>query len=372
MRRLLIAGVAVVLAVASLTAGGSGAAAGGRWLIRDLGTLGGDWSEAVAINGRGEVIGSSFTATEGSHGFIWRNGRMLDLGPGGAVALSDKSQVIVVRSFTGRNWSRVWEDGRVRKLPPLPGWRDSYAAAINNRGQIVGWSGKKPSGSDAVGVQHAVMWQNGRITDLGTLGGTSSEATAINERGQIVGWSETKTGDLHAFLWQRRTMTDLGVGDVLAMNDRGQVVSEVVNYRVNVSSDYRSRAFLWSGGRRRDLGTLGGAWSTPKAINNRGQIIGLSHVRRNLNHAFLWENGKMSDLRTSEATALNDHGEIVGSTGTRSGKSHAYLWQDGRLADLGALGGPANDSEAVAINNQHQIIGTSGDRAVLWTRQPAK
>ncbi len=46
----------------------------------------------------------------------------------------------------------------------------------------------------------------------------------------------------------------------------------------------------------RDLGTLGGDWSRAVAINGRGQIIGWSHVRSNLNHAFSWQNAKITDL----------------------------------------------------------------------------
>ena len=371
MRRSLIASVIALAGgvMASLAVGAPGAAPAGRFVITDLGTLGGSVSNAVAINARGEVIGWSFTATEGSHGFLWRSGQMVDLGPGEAVAMNDKGRVVVVRSFAGRSWSRVWAGGRSRALPPLSGWRDSEAIAINDRGQIVGSSGKKPYGSDDVGVHHAVMWQDGRITDLGTLGGTSSEATAINERGEIAGWSETKTGRTHAFLWRHGKMTDLGVnvsGWTVALNDRGLVVAD------RVTRSLSRRAFLWRDGRIRDLGTLGGAQSEVAAINNRGQTIGRSQVRRNLYHAFLWQNGTMSDLRTRWATAINDRTQIVGATGTKSGKTHAYLWQDDRLIDLGALGGAANHSEATGINDHGQIIGNSEDHAVLWTWRPAK
>jgi probable HAF family extracellular repeat protein len=65
---------------------------------------------------------------------------------------------------------------------------DSAAAGINNNHQIVGAS------TDANGISHAVLWQNGTITDLGTLGGASSSANAINNNGQIVGMSATSTG----------------------------------------------------------------------------------------------------------------------------------------------------------------------------------
>ena len=46
--------------------------------------------------------------------------------------------------------------------------------------------------------------------DLGTLGGEESWAWAINNRGQVVGWSETTDGDIHPFLWEKGEMTDLG------------------------------------------------------------------------------------------------------------------------------------------------------------------
>ena len=57
------------------------------------------------------------------------------------------------------------------------------------------------------------------MIDLGTLFGTAepppsgtglfSFATAINDRGQVVGWSRTAAGPTHAFLYSHGTMTDL-------------------------------------------------------------------------------------------------------------------------------------------------------------------
>jgi probable HAF family extracellular repeat protein len=50
---------------------------------------------------------------------------------------------------------------------------------------------------------HAFFWNDGVMTDLGTLGGTDSRAEDINEGSQVVGISETALGT-HAVLWQTR------------------------------------------------------------------------------------------------------------------------------------------------------------------------
>ena len=67
-----------------------------------------------------------------------------------------------------------------------------------------------------------------RLTDLGTLGGTSSSGDALNASGQVTGYSDTAEGDTHAFLWDGTTMQDLGTlggtySQGVAINASGQV-----------------------------------------------------------------------------------------------------------------------------------------------------
>jgi probable HAF family extracellular repeat protein len=156
---------------------------------------------------------------------------------------------------------------------------DSIAWAINDRGQVVGTS------STPAGGQHAFLWQDGIVTDLGTLGGLFSAARAINNRGQIVGVAEDANGDAHAVLWEN-----------------GAII---------------------------DLGTLGGPSSQARAINDRGQIVGDGLTADGSLRAFLWENDRMTELPARSPGApfvfglgINRHGDMVG------GDSHGVLWTE--------------------------------------------
>ena len=256
-------------------------------VLQNLGSLGGGQGTALGINEAGEVVGGSFVAGGNQfHAFLYRNGVMVDLGP-------------------------------------LPGGAGGVAWEIDDRGEIAGTSS---SGA----APHAFRWSNGVIKDLGDLGGLGSYATAINNRGQIIGFSNPPQSRTlyRAFVWQKGDMMDLGTlgGDysfAYDINNKGHIVGT------------GEHAFLWRRGMMQDLGTLGGR-STAFGINNRRQVVGTSltpgggGIREE--HAFLWRNGRMTDLNAyappgwtfAVARAINDVGQIVGY-GPQDGNLRAFF-----------------------------------------------
>jgi probable HAF family extracellular repeat protein len=197
----------------------------------------------------------------------------------------------------------VWKNGKPRVLPTYPGDRDGAALAINDNGQVAGASGDCAAFNFQLLLPlqplHALLWQKGKMTDLGNLGGTGHGfgiiALNMNGKGQVVGNSDLP-GDTtnHAFLWTERTgMRDLGTlsGDVLsaglAVNDSAQVVG------VSLDANFNLRAYLWENGQMTALDDLIPASSRLSlllacSINSSGEIAGLA-INKNTGelHAFL-------------------------------------------------------------------------------------
>ena len=118
------------------------------------------------------------------------------------------------------------------------------------------------------------------------------------------------------------------------------------------------------------MGGLGGGGSYASAINDRGQVVGEGKNASGAWHAFLWQNGTMTDLGTlggkkSAATSINERGEIVGTSTTRSGQTHAFLWQDGtmptsdRSAGRRTLGKRMRDQQARSGRRVHHVSKTA-------------
>ena len=305
-----------------------------RYRLIDLGTFGGansgPWGASIQLNNRGQVIAQFETTIpdpypvciEGDDCFVFHGG---------------------MREVSGV----------IKDLGALPGTNSSIPVWISGTGLIAGLSqnGLVDPVFDFPEFR-AVLWNHDHtITNLGTFGGNGSAAYSVNSRGQVVG---------------------------VATNTIGENPDFASFITIDFPSATQARAFRWQDASMQDLGTLGGNDASATAVNDRGQIVGVSYTNTTPNdttgvptmHPFLWENGSMRDLGSLGGTlampgsftflggsrVLNDVGEVAGTSMLEGDEIlHAFVWSNGSITDLGTLGG--RTSEALAINNRSQVVG---------------
>ena len=310
----------------------------------------------------------------------------------------------------------------VTDLGTLPGGMSSQATFVDNQGVVTGFS------IDADGIEHAVLWYNGAITDVAKQepSGQNSAAFGANVLGQALVLGEISTPDpnnenfcayatgreCRPFLWQfgvTRQLPLLGGnnGTVAMINNRGEAVGAAENgiadpgCTLGVTNgtgpqvlDYEP--VVWGPGpsevqelRPLDGDTVGMAFW----INDNGQAVGISGVCGNTllpspaagPHAVLWENGTVTDLKSlggtvnpaafgvgNAAYSINNQGQVSGISALPGNEhGHAFLWtRKTGMRDLGALSGDVQ-SAGLSINNEGEVVGPSLDEdgnptAYVW------
>jgi probable HAF family extracellular repeat protein len=207
-----------------------------------LRSLGGRYDTATSVNARGDAVGSAETSSGARHAVRWRGTQPRDLGLlaqgdySSARDINDQGDVVgeanLVRN--GKPKAFLWHAGKMEQLPDLPGGSFCSGQAINDRGVIAG-------SCDLVnGIAHGVIWRNGSVEDLGTLGDEDAPSTAldINNQGDVVGTSEAE-GKLVAFLWERGKMINLNKAI-----PPGSGWSLLVASRINSKGEILGRGYL--------------------------------------------------------------------------------------------------------------------------------
>ena len=298
----------------------------------------------------------------------------------------------------------MWRHGVLTNLGLLPGGCGSLPNAINDRGTIVG-----SSDNDIFDPQtgifeiHPDMRRNNHIRDLGTFGGHHGLSSGVNNSDIVVGGAENEVPDQfnfgdtvvgglpspttwRAFAWSNGRLRNLGTlggpsSFAFFINDLNEIngvsfTSAVPNPDEGIPT---VEPFIWKNGHMRSLGTLGGTFGYVANITNHSEIVGYSNLAGDaVAHAFDWKPRQgMRDLGAlggtfSSAAWVNEDGEIVGGSTTNDGAFHAVRWRRGHIEDLGTVAGlPC--SVTAQINARGEIAGESFDcddpsngHATLW------
>ncbi|MEK7646525.1 MAG: DUF3466 family protein [Patescibacteria group bacterium] len=206
------------------------------------------------------------------------------------------------------------------------------------------------------------LFPPGYLEMLHNSGGKSPyHDTSLSKRGSSVRASQSMLSSSPSLDGVKYVLTDLGtlgstMVDVKAINNKGQIVGIS-----QLSDGISHRAFLYEDGYMRDLGTLGGSYSAAFGINNQGKVVGHTVTSLNQGVPFIYHNNVMSALEgfaspeRHDATAMdiNNNGDIVGYYFDQVENHHMFIYNDGQITETYEFMQP------YAINNSRYVVGTS-------------
>ncbi len=337
-----------------------------RYKVTDLGTLGGKVSYAYGISNSGAVSGSAAVASGDEHPFLWRDGRMTDLGGLGGANGSGQNPTGSLRIPIVSETSR-----------PDPLGAD-----------FCGWNSFR--------ICQAAIWRDGSMAPMPTLGGNNAIGFSMNERGQMAGLAEKSTADPQCkpprklsyspVIWgpgpgeirELRLPAGDSVGWAYGLNDKGEAVGGTGacdNTAAPAANGTLSakRAVLWENAGPRDLGNFGGDGDTlAVGINNRTEVVGTSSLPDGAAHGFLWSRdnglediGAVGTDPVGAPSSINNSRQVVGASCDSEFNCRAMLWERYSMTDLNDLvpeDSPIYLVFATWINDAGEIVGWGVDK----------
>jgi probable HAF family extracellular repeat protein len=329
---------------------------------------------ARAVSGDGTTIVGYDDSTGANRAFSKIGGAYtrLALAPNGsfaaALGVSADGSVIVgkVDIFGGDICAAIWNNGVLTVLP-LNSNQEMAATGVSADGlTVIGYSVDISNRTDAFYRDSS----NFVFSLASVFGGLHSLATGVSGDGTLI--VGTISSDFYDPQGARSGFIyEVGVGDALidpsatgpavfssrtfaemtAISANGSTsigVAYAAAGSVNVDGLAFRRA---SNGTITSLGTLGGAWSVPNAINADGSVIVGQSDNGTRAEAFVYQNGTMTGLGfvpgavNSNATGVSADGSlIVGYSLMTGGATHAFIYANQVLLDetewMRSLNGP--------------------------------
>jgi probable HAF family extracellular repeat protein len=342
--------------------------------------------EPLDINNNQIVVGARFTNQYPTVAFKWTPNTGFENLDGTVAKAVNDSGVITGNTLTGA----FYYDGNITRY-----LGDDYTGnGINSLGSVAGSKSKpNPYRATPRPVDPAIYDPNANgqkwsvldvanVYSRGTRQGVYADLytlVAINDAGFAVGRkSRYGLSGSSAFMTTPAfdSVTFLSIpngGNAVAINNANQIVGST---GTNTSLGEYSFAYLYEAGNITNLGTLpsNGEGSEPGLtsyaydINDLSQVVGSSWLVTALTslqlpekyHAFIWDNGQMSDLNDlvqlptgwilTRASAINENGDIVG-VGLKDGIAHGFVLANDQLPP------PSQNQPPVAIASANVIFG---------------
>jgi probable HAF family extracellular repeat protein len=300
-----------------------------------------------SVDNFGTVAGRYTLPNNARHASVWAFGQQTDLGTLGSGPGLSSTVLWPVKNHLGI----VSGISLMDELDPnKEGWSCGFFLANPN-----------------FNVCRGFVWEpwTGKMRALRTLGGTNSFATGSNDLGQTVGWAENTFHDptcVHPQVLQFKPVVwgpgpddirDLplldgdGSGAATALNNRGQIVGISGDCGVAVGGVSARHAVIWENDTATEIVNPNGAvyWNTPMMINQRGDVVGFAGVPDdpdgNLTPPFLWtrkDGWKFLPLLRGDiagvASSINIGRQVVGYSNDVNGNFHPWIWENGVTTNL--------------------------------------